>query len=218
MKGFTLAETLITLGIIGIVAAMTIPALITKITENRTVIQLRSVQSILSQTIRAAEEEYGSMEGWGITDYDEPSAILIADKLKPFMKIALDCGINDKDAHCAPNMAYKLLLGTNETNYATNSRPTYKLILMNGSNIYIRGGKANEKQIAVFYVDTNGKAKPNTWGRDFFQFYYLPEGLYPAGHPEHTTVANAICDLNKTGYACAYYVLHNGNMNYLHKK
>lgn len=219
--GFTLAEVLITLGIIGIVAAMTIPTLLAKLTEDRTVTQLKAVQSILSQTIRSAEEEYGSMEGWGITDYDEASAILIADKLKPFMKVALDCGVNDEDAHCAPNMVYKLLRGANETNYATNSISyTYKLVLMNGSSIYIRGGQPGAKSIAVFYVDTNGKAKPNTWGRDFFQFYYLPEkGLFPAGHPEQSaeTTVNS-CNKNNSGYACAYYVLHNGNMNYLHKK
>lgn len=217
---FTLAEVLITLGIIGIVAAMTIPTLIAKLTEDRTVTQLRAVQSILSQTIRAAEEEYGSMEGWGITDFDEASAILIAEKLKPFMKVALDCGVNDEDAHCAPNMVYKHLRGTNETNYATNSASyTYKLVLMNGSSIYIRGGQPGAKSIAVFYVDTNGKAKPNIWGRDFFQFYYLPnKGLYPAGHPEQSSATSAnSCNLNGLGFGCAYYVLHNKNMKYLHK-
>ena len=218
--GFTLAEVLITLGIIGIVAAMTIPTLLTKLTEDRTVTQLRAVQSILSQTIRSAEEEYGSMEGWEITDYDEASAILIADKLKPFMKVALDCGVNDENAHCAPNMAYKYLKGTNETNYATNSiSHTYKIVLMNGCSIYIRGGQPEAKSIAVFYVDTNGKAKPNTWGRDFFQFYYLPvKGLYPAGHPEQSSASSAnSCNLNNTGFGCAYYVLHNKNMKYLRK-
>ena len=42
-KGFTLAEILITLGVIGIVAAMTIPGLITKYQQKQTVIQLKKV-------------------------------------------------------------------------------------------------------------------------------------------------------------------------------
>jgi len=39
-KGFTLAEVLITLGIIGVVAAMTIPTLMTKYAKQRTETQL----------------------------------------------------------------------------------------------------------------------------------------------------------------------------------
>lgn len=66
-QGFTLAEVLITLGIIGIVAAMTIPNLIQKINEKRTVSKLIAAQSILSRAIKLAEEEYGTVDGWGCT-------------------------------------------------------------------------------------------------------------------------------------------------------
>ena len=64
---FTLAEVLITLGIIGIVAAMTIPTLIQKNFEKQTVAKLRETQSILSQAMRMAEDEYGDACGWGLT-------------------------------------------------------------------------------------------------------------------------------------------------------
>jgi len=40
-KGFTLSEVLITLGIVGVVASMTIPAVIRKYRENTTVAQLQ---------------------------------------------------------------------------------------------------------------------------------------------------------------------------------
>ena len=39
-KGFTLAEVLITLGIIGVVAALTLPSLITNYRKKQTVAQL----------------------------------------------------------------------------------------------------------------------------------------------------------------------------------
>lgn len=59
ISGFTLAEVLITLGIIGIVAAMTIPALI----ANIQIIQYRSKfkksVNILSNAARLAETQYG---------------------------------------------------------------------------------------------------------------------------------------------------------------
>ena len=45
-KGFTLAEVLITLGIIGIVAAMTLPALVGKYKKQQTVAQLQKVYKL----------------------------------------------------------------------------------------------------------------------------------------------------------------------------
>ena len=45
---FTLAEVLITLGIIGVVAAMTMPTLIQKQNERETVVRLKKIHSVLS--------------------------------------------------------------------------------------------------------------------------------------------------------------------------
>ena len=214
--GFTLAEVLITLGIIGIVAAMTIPTLIQKNFEKQTVAKLRETQSILSQAIRMAEEEYGSMEGWGITGYDEESAIIIANNLKTTLKLALDCGVEDTEAHCAPNKMYQFLKGGNNNNFATD-RTMYKIVLTNGTAIYIRGNNDTTSANAVFYTDTNGKSSPNTWGKDLFQFSARPDGLYPTGHPSKSSEATATsCHKEGSGFGCAYYVLNNENMNYLH--
>ena len=57
---FTLAEVLITLGIIGVVAAMTLPSLVNKINMHHYIAQLKSDYSILSQTQSAIIAEYGS--------------------------------------------------------------------------------------------------------------------------------------------------------------
>ena len=50
--GFTLAETLITLGVIGVVAAITIPVLSAKIEEKRTINKLNDTYAILSHRIK----------------------------------------------------------------------------------------------------------------------------------------------------------------------
>ena len=86
-KGFTLAETLITLGIIGVVAALTIPTLMKKYYEKQTVSRLRETQSILSQAIKMAEDEYGDVEGWGIVN-SEASNNLVGERVTQFMKVA----------------------------------------------------------------------------------------------------------------------------------
>ncbi len=56
-KGFTLAEVLITLGIIGIVAAMTIPTLISKIQKQQIEAQLKENYSVIAQAMKLSEEE-----------------------------------------------------------------------------------------------------------------------------------------------------------------
>lgn len=57
--GFTLAEVLITLGIIGIVAALTIPGLITKCKEMQYRVTYKKVYSSLNQAMKYAQEDDG---------------------------------------------------------------------------------------------------------------------------------------------------------------
>lgn len=61
---FTLAEVLITLGIIGIVAAMTLPMLIEKYQKIVVVTRLKKFYTNINQAIRLSEAENGSYEYW----------------------------------------------------------------------------------------------------------------------------------------------------------
>lgn len=65
MGGFTLAEVLITLGIIGIVAAMTLPVLIANHREKQKVTQLKKVYSVLQQAFLLAQSKHGESKYWG---------------------------------------------------------------------------------------------------------------------------------------------------------
>ena len=62
--GFTLAEVLITLGIIGVVAAMTIPTLMTNYQKKSTATQLKKTYATISNAVRLSEEENGELSGW----------------------------------------------------------------------------------------------------------------------------------------------------------
>ena len=206
-SGFTLAEVLITLGIIGVVAAMTIPGLIQNNYEKATVAKLFESSSIISQTIRMAEEEYGDVESWGLKA-DSDSSEKIAEYLKPFWKIAIDCGLNDTKNKCVPGYNYKNLSGGNGLNYTSSIY--YKIVLLNGSSVF--WGAAHDYSSGYnihIYIDTNGTAMPNTWGKDLFMFNYYGNSLYPAGSPDDKWSCTS-------GYGCAYYVLNNKNMKYLH--
>lgn len=58
-RGFTLAEVLITLGIIGVVAAMTIPTLVANIKGAQYRAKFKKIISTLSNAARLSQEQYG---------------------------------------------------------------------------------------------------------------------------------------------------------------
>ena len=63
-NGFTLAEVLITLGIIGVVAAMAIPGLITSVHKTTTAIKVKKFYSVVNQAMRLSSIDNGEPEGW----------------------------------------------------------------------------------------------------------------------------------------------------------
>ncbi len=87
--GFTLAEVLITLGIIGIVAAMTLPTLISKHEKKIVETKMAQFYSIMNQAIKMSEVENGSCADWDWPPYGQRINDTWFDKyLKPYLKIA----------------------------------------------------------------------------------------------------------------------------------
>lgn len=86
---FTLAEVLITIGIIGIVATITIPTLMTKYAKKRTETQLKAFYSKINQTLKMSAAENGDIDGL-ITQrtysYDDQVEFL-KQYIFPYMKI-----------------------------------------------------------------------------------------------------------------------------------
>ena len=63
-NGFTLAEVLITLAIIGVVAALTIPSLVAQYQKRETVTKLKDFYSIMSQAFIRAKIDHGEWDTW----------------------------------------------------------------------------------------------------------------------------------------------------------
>ena len=66
---FTLAEVLITLGIIGVVAALTMPVLIENHKKQVIISKLDKAYSTISNAYVLAKESNGDMENWGLVEY-----------------------------------------------------------------------------------------------------------------------------------------------------
>ena len=208
---FTLAEVLITLGIIGIVAAMTLPALIADYQKKATVNQLKVVYSILSQAIVRAQTDYGDMSEWdfgsGMDMHPgEGEPVDVNDSLKnfahkyffPYIKVIADCGTNN-DMYCN----YPISLGSgitteqpsiNDYRFIINNSMVVRLIYNNNGETYGYG--------IFMWVDINGPQKPNRYGRDLFCFYLdrSKEALYPFGRGQtRENMLNGFRGCNKPG-------------------
>lgn len=95
---FTLAEVLITLGIIGVVAAITIPSLITSYNKKITETRLAKFYSVFNQAIRLSVAENGDVDTWddywsaSLSSTEEGHETVVEGAfetyLKPYMQIA----------------------------------------------------------------------------------------------------------------------------------
>ena len=67
VPAFTLAEVLITLGIIGVVAAMTLPTLIANYNKQVVATKLKKFYTIMNQAVKLSEVKYGEFKYWDNT-------------------------------------------------------------------------------------------------------------------------------------------------------
>ena len=206
---FTLAEVLITLVIIGVIAAMTIPTLINKTNNQEYVSRLKKAYSTLSQvTNRLIAEEGSPKNGWLQTgDIDS-----VYNKYKKYLSIAKDCG---EASGCLGNSSYKSFL--NNDGYNFEKATHRKLILADGTLVIFNPDMLDNScsgnawgsigVCASILVDVNGDKKPNRYGRDFFAFALKENGLYPMG-----------CESNHCegteGDGCTCKVIREGAINY----
>ena len=222
IKSFTLAEVLITLVIIGVIAALTIPNLMQKYQEQATVKKVQKFYSTLSNAYSLAMKENGPASEWGLTGENQESAEKIYNLLfKPYFKITKDCGI-DNTGNCIANIYYKYL--NNEIsrfNYSMLTPVvTYKVTLEDGSAVWWKG-PAGDLFPPYIYYDVNSHKEPNQFGVDVFSFAVINNSIVPKGiqNGSYSNEAfNSTCN-NKstgTGTGCAAWVIYKGNMDYLH--
>ncbi len=155
--GFTLAEVLITLGIIGVVASLTMPALIQNSKKTETSARLKKFYSLMEQAIIMSELANGNSLDWvkvetafdedGNTDFNAQGKIT-----KEFFM-----------QYLAPYLKYTSITEGKNLDSGTGTRT--EVYLADGSSFSFNNGACMD-----FYFDVNGNSKPNEFGRDKFVF------------------------------------------------
>lgn len=232
-KGFTLAEVLITLGIIGIVAAMTLPTIVHKYKEIQRITQLKKAYSTLSQAFNMVKLEYGDPRYWGFTNSvigkDEEGNNIIDSSSQNLIKTLFSQYI--KQAKGKHKHSFRKYISLDGRNYETDGNAELKseniLYLADGTMVsfgWVYEDCNNQVvscgDIQVFLPEKNAQLGVST-----FYFYLTPEGIKPWGDREQTVRPfKEYCDrknskgivANSQGRSCTAWVLYNDNMDYLH--
>lgn len=203
-QAFTLAEVLITLGIIGVVAAMTVPVLMQNIQEKQFKEAAKAALSKAGQAVQLMRQDQGSIASiyGGTTGSFEPEFV-------KYFKVVKDCGNADS---CVPAVTgnssniFKTLVGNKaDTEYMQFGQ----FITTDGMfwGIYNWSGYPH----IMLTVDVNGYQKPpNQYGKDVFMFEIVNDNVVPMGGP-NTSIGSAHCmrtwDAGMQGLACMEYVM-----------
>lgn len=205
-KAFTLAEVLITLGIIGVVAAITIPTLINRTHEKEYVSALKKSFSVLANAQSLAENEEGSVMSWSYTSDEAQNAKIVFDNLKPHLSILKDCAYADG---CWAPTVYSCNNAGGPWNLTNTER--YWFTLTDGTFVGILAPSApSDASPIAFYIDVNGIKKPNAVGIDIFQVGMKNNKLYDYD------AKNGAPGCYANNFTCSSWVLVNENLDYLH--
>lgn len=237
-SGFTLAEVLITLGIIGVVAAITIPTLINNYQKKENITRLKKAYTAVNQALKQMSLDRGCPNDLKCTGiFASPNTMSdVGDELVKYFSVARNCRTVANQG-CWPTVTKTFYDGSGSTiNYEGSS--DYKFVTADGTafDFYssMSGCGLNSGSGAIGYmsqncglldIDVNGKKGPNFFGIDTFEFF-ITNGkgalLYPLGGIDTTTpwktaagVQTRCYSENKDGVYCAGRIMEEGwEMNY----
>ena len=208
-SAFTLAEVLITLGIIGLVAAMTLPTLIGKVNDFILKQQFKKAYSTIMNAHNRVFAEYGSYpQCYYIKDSTNSASLTMEceqywEMMKKFLNPSSICDDNAYSRNCIPK--YKGLenvtiennsnltedeLAEKLENQKRNCGSWFESRIDNGrawvlkdGTIMLFTGLAEKNNGLIMAVDVNGNKRPNKWGYDIFHFILRGDYTYSAIEP-----------------------------------
>jgi len=202
-SAFTLLEVLVTLVIIGIVAALTIPSMITNIQNQQKIIAWKKAYSVIEQAQLYMISDNGSVASTftGI-DHTAVGNNAFMNAWKPYLNVIKTCMSGRILLDKCYNSQFAYLDSSPIANYNSQNAG---IVLNDGIFIsFYRGfcGVENLCSDSHLYVDVNGIKPPNVFGIDVFDIRFMPIKA------KFETFGNS-SSCSGTGIYCGpYYLLH----------
>ncbi|MBR1680827.1 type II secretion system protein [bacterium] len=224
-SAFTLAETLIVMGIIGVVAALTLPNLNSSTGNKEKIVKLQKIYSNLNDVYGRAVAVYGPIDTWYINASDTHKKT--GERFADFLKLSKVCeGSVSGCFH--KGEVYKR--DNKSSGWKFDSSSTYKFLTADGSSVFFNiyrplcndfkatGNEDKNNVCGYIYVDIDGPNKGSyRWGEDMFEFLLTTDGIYPAGTLSHLNAIGQTIQKScfEVGFYCTSWIFESGNIDYL---
>ena len=171
LNAFTLAEVLVTLGIIGVVSAMTVPSLLQNHQRQSYSVAAHKFYNEMQQALTAFLTDSNAL-GLNETSLTNSNFdVSVNPFVKKYFKIIQDCG--DKPQPCFAD-EYKSLSGSIIT--AGRGQASRCFTIASGASLCMGYFSGNaETGEGYIYVDTNGPKGPNIGCRDYWRMFYFSD-------------------------------------------
>lgn len=168
-RAFTLAEILITLGIVGVVAALTIPTLINNYQKRAAIVAAKKAYSTLEQAYLQITNE--NDEGLSVCPTNNSKCL--ADLFAPILKSV-------KGELWIPNSEIAESCWE-DTDVSDPHESHYCMSTADGMTYDFDMEHSDRKRVqAKILVDVNGLKKPNVFGKDRFAFIIYDSKVLPS--------------------------------------
>ena len=186
---FTLAETLIVMGIIGVVAALTLPNLNSSTGDKEKVVKVKKIYQNLNDAMGRAVAVYGPYDEWFVNDANATAQITrTGERLTEFIKVSKNC---------------KMTKGCYTSGNGNNSY--YEFILADGTAV--------STNTSYIHIDIDGLNKGKNSDRyDRFGFLLDNNGvnIYPMDNATFH-----VCHQHDVDVPAASWIINYENMDYL---
>ena len=221
-----MAEVLITLTVIGVIACLIIPMAKLKYQEITTVAKLKKVYALLNQGFEASVKKYGLPKYWDLEKNEKGFASIA------FVDYLIPEGLK---VDTLKNLQETLQYDLTGTISGVKESPQYRLgdgTMIFGvwvgdsncsSNNYYSDDEFTNSVCGDISVDINGIEGKNILGIDQFQFRIVKRGIIPIGlKSDKVQPIEEFCNPKKpqlfNGYACSAWVIEKGSMPWLYGK
>ncbi len=179
-KAFTLAEVLITLGIIGVVAALTLPSVVQNYQKRSLEVATQKFYSVMSQALKQymADEGVDDLRQSSLIGYDDDSDETITAKNDEFFKKYLKAQICEDDCFAD---SYKTQTGeiSLAIGKSVDNNTEGRYLLPDG--MVVRAFFGDNDFPGTIYVDVNGRKGPNKIGYDLWSMSVFYDGIIDEG-------------------------------------
>ena len=238
--GFTLAEVLITIGIIGVVAAISMPTLISNSQKAEETAAFMKAYSMMNQAFGMIAADNSDFQS-ALSPYGEGDTMAFVELFSKKMKVARYCNDPDVANDCFSYSYTTINRGAAVTKehanpmslvnnaYITQDGISYQFTIVNPNCIdsYLDGKNETNGgdptsglwfSCGIAAVDVNGpKVGPARYGRDLFFFVVSKNGVYPFGKGMTKAKMDEDCNTESSpngGVACGLKILTDGSMDY----